>query len=353
MERERSELRRLHSAALTEGGHVVLWAGGDAPDQMDAFKEAFEQRFPGVTLEVLVDLSKFHDIRIDNELARGTLTPDVAMLQTTFDFERWKRQGVLAYYRPVGFDAQKPGYADPDGAWITAFNYAFVPTYAASLPEAQRPASFAAFLRPPLAGRLVLTWPHDDDAVLYVYHRLIEQYGFQFLQTLARQNPLMLRGTAVPAELVGSGEDFAGNLTAYPDVGPKAKRWIPTDAPFVVWNQRIAIFNKARHPAAARLLLSYIGSAEFQSSYGGWRARADVGTAPGLPPLESLSNVDVHDFTRWMSDRAAVARLRGQMAALFGPVTGESPLRDLDLLKVLGLGPDRVVAPPEPAQPPY
>lgn len=331
----------------------MLWAGGDAPNQMDWFKAGFEKRFPGVTLDVLVDLSKFHDIRIDEELARGTLTPDVAMLQTTFDFERWKQQGVLAYYRPVGFQAQKPGYADPDGAWITAFNYAFVPTYAASLPAHERPTSFAAFLRPPLAGKLVLTWPHDDDAVLYVYHRLIQTYGVSFLHDLARQNPLMLRGTAVPAELVGKRPHLAGNLTGYTGVGPSASAWIPTDAPFVVWNQRMAIFKKASHPAAARLLLSYAGSAEFQSTYEGWRARADVGTAAGLPPLETLSNIDVHDFTRWMSDRAAVAQLREQMASIFGPVSGESPLRDPKLLKVLGLGPDDIVAPPEPTQPPY
>lgn len=350
---EENELRTLHRAAIAEGGRVVLWAGGDAPDQMDWLKQGFEARFPGVTLDVLVDLSKFHDLRIDAELARGKLTPDVALLQTTFDFDRWKAQGVLAHYRPVGFDAQKPGYADPEGAWITAFNFAFVPTYATFLSPAQRPTALTSFLRPPFAGRLVLTWPHDDDAVLYFYHRLIQLYGRDFLHALAQQRPRFFRGTAVPAAVVGRIPAYAGNLTGYTEPTDTSRSWIPRNEPFVVWNQRMAIFRAARHPATARLLSSYVSSAAFQSTYAGWRSRADVGTAPGLPALETVPHVDVHDFTRWMADRPGVHRLRKEMQALFGPVTGESPLRDLALLQLLGLGPDSVVAPPEPTTPPY
>ncbi|HHF0242183.1 TPA: hypothetical protein ACPHXO_006155, partial [Pseudomonas aeruginosa] len=96
-----------------------------------------------------------------------------------------------------------------------------------------------------------------------------------------------------------------------------------------------------------------LGSAEFQSSYGGWRARADVGEAPGLPPLESLKNVDVHDFTRWMADRQRVASLRRHMAQIFGPVRGESPLRDPALMSLLGLTANDIVALPEPDLPIY
>lgn len=130
---ETDRLASLYAHAQAEGGKVVLWAGGDAPNQMDWLKTAFESRFPGVTLDVTVDLSKFHDLRIDQELAAGTLTPDVAMLQTTFDFDKWKARGVLLHYKPVGFARQKKGYADPDGAYVTAYNNAFVPTYASVL----------------------------------------------------------------------------------------------------------------------------------------------------------------------------------------------------------------------------
>lgn len=351
---ETRQLDALYKDALKEGGKVVLWSGGDAPNQMDGFKATFERRFPGVKLDVLVDLSKFHDIRIDQELAAGRLTPDVAMLQTTFDFDKWKKAGVLMNYKPVGFARQKPGYADPDGAFVTAWNYAFVPTYASSLPLNQRPQRLADFDLPPLKGKLVLPWPHDDDAVLYVFDKIEKAFGTGYLQALAAQKPRFYRGTAVPSRLVGNSTSLLGNLTGYPIFveGP-SQHLISTVEPFIVWNQRAAIFKAAHHPAAAKLLMSYLGSAEFQSTYNGWRARGDVGEATGLPPLETLKNVDVQDFTRWMSDRANVARLRQHMADIFGPVTGESPLRDAALIRLLGLTPDRIVAPPEPAAPPY
>ena len=50
---------------------------------------------------------------------------------------------AAALYKPIGFARQKKGYADPDGAYVTAYNNAFVPTYASvRLPaEAIRRAS--------------------------------------------------------------------------------------------------------------------------------------------------------------------------------------------------------------------
>lgn len=359
---ETEQLQRLYEAALAEGGALVVWAGGDAPNQLDWLVDGFRQRFPGMLPDVTVDLSKFHDLRIDDELDAGTLTPDVAMLQTTFDFDKWKQRGVLMHYKPVGFAQQKPGYADVDGAYITAFNYGFLPSFAAALAPARAPVRYADFLQPHFKGRLILTYPHDDDAVMFVYSKLEQRYGTGFLQALAAQRPRLVRGTAAAAYLVGRprigqggyGPVHLGNVTGYASgPGQPGQHWIPQHEPFIVWNQRAAIFQAARHPAAARLWLSWLGSAEFQSGYSGWRARADVGEAEGLPPLESLPQVDVHEFTRWMADRANIAQIRLHMRDIFGPVVGESPLRDLQLLSLMGLGPEAVVALPEPERPPY
>ncbi|MDX3521433.1 hypothetical protein [Streptomyces scabiei] len=47
---------------------------------------------------MVVDYSKFHDARIDNQLATGSLVPDVVQLQTLQDFSRWKKEGFLLPY---------------------------------------------------------------------------------------------------------------------------------------------------------------------------------------------------------------------------------------------------------------
>ncbi len=52
------------------------------------------------------------------------------------------------------------------------------------------------------------------------------------------------------------------------------------------------------------------------------------------------------DFTCWMADRQRVASLRRHMAQIFGPVRGESPLRDPALMSLLGLTANDIVALP-------
>lgn len=62
---EEKSLDQLHRAALDEGGSLIVYAGGDTANQQDSNKEAFEKAFPGVTVNMVVDYSKFHDARID------------------------------------------------------------------------------------------------------------------------------------------------------------------------------------------------------------------------------------------------------------------------------------------------
>ena len=106
---EAKSLDSLYADARHEGGTLVIYAGGDTADQQDAAKQAFLSQFPEIDLTLIVDYSKYHDARIDNQLATGTLVPDVVQLQTTQDFTRWKEAGVLRPYKPSGFSKVYPG----------------------------------------------------------------------------------------------------------------------------------------------------------------------------------------------------------------------------------------------------
>jgi hypothetical protein len=78
----------------------------------------------------------FHDVRVDSQLATGTLVPDVVQSQTLQDFTRWKSLGVLQPYKPAGFSKVYPGFKDPDGAWAAIAVYAFSYVYDESLGSA-------------------------------------------------------------------------------------------------------------------------------------------------------------------------------------------------------------------------
>jgi hypothetical protein len=114
-------LSELYQLALQEGGKLIVYAGGDTATQQNFAKDAFEKRFPGIRLETIVDFSKNHNGRIDYQLETNSLVPDVAQLQTLGDFDRWKRQGVLLPYKPIGWDQVFPQFKDSEGFYTAIY----------------------------------------------------------------------------------------------------------------------------------------------------------------------------------------------------------------------------------------
>ncbi|WP_329344917.1 hypothetical protein OG252_50545 [Streptomyces sp. NBC_01352] len=141
---EHEQLQALYRTATDEGGRVTLYMGGDAPGFFDFIPQAFRTQFPGIQVNTITDLSKYHDARIDNQLVTDNLVADVAILQTTHDFDRWKAMSQLLRYRPVGWDHVFDNAKDPDSHWASAYYGVFspivgihrcLPTRATSVPQ--------------------------------------------------------------------------------------------------------------------------------------------------------------------------------------------------------------------------
>jgi hypothetical protein len=99
---ETRTIDEIYQAALKESGTVILWHGGDEKTQQNFLKTAFEARFPGMTLNVTVDLSKYHDVNLDRQLATNDVYVDSIILQTLNDYPRWKDEDALLLYKPLG-----------------------------------------------------------------------------------------------------------------------------------------------------------------------------------------------------------------------------------------------------------
>lgn len=336
LELEKEELERLYEEAQKEfqnsNEELIIWAGGDAPNQQDDLVEQFRKRFPNIPINLTVDLSKYHNIKVYQNLLDGNLTPDVVMLQTLNDFENWKSMGVLESFKPQSFSNLKSGYGDEDGYFLPVMMFTFVPQYKKGISKV--PTEYNDFLDDEFKNHLVLTPPHDDDAVLFVYDKILQKHGLEFLKKLAKQNPTFVRGTAAPAVLVGKKE-FTGNITGYfAGKNDPIESFIPKEDFFVSWAQRACMFKITKHRAAAKLWLAYLTSYEHQSSRGTWSVRKDVETPTGLSPIEKYNNTNPLEFIKWMRDREHLHNLRLLMEEIFGPVTGESPLTDYELLKL-------------------
>lgn len=325
---ETRTLDDLHKTALAQGADLIVYAGGDLPNAQAAVEQAFKTRFPGMNIRILVDLSKYHDARIDNQLARGKLECDVAHLQTLHDYDRWKAEGHLLLYKPLGWEHVYPDFRDPDGAYVAVNVFCFSNIINTGLvPEAEAPRDALDYLDPKWKGRIVLTYPHDDDAVLYQFDRIISERGWGYMDRLMTQDVQWIRGT-VPARLVVAKGDKAatftasGPLTAPP--GSPSKLILPKNDSFLTWPQTGAIFKAARHPAAAKLYMSWLLSKEMQEGRGLWPVRRDMSPPEGFGPVINYPTYPVR-FRAFMQDRARIERLKFQMEHYIGAVQGQNP----------------------------
>ena len=324
---ETRTLDELYQAALKEGGKLVVYAGGDTPTQQDGTKAGFKARFPDIDLTLIVDYSKYHDVRVDNQFATGTLVPDVVQLQTLQDFVRWNQQGRLLHYKPAGFSKVYDAFKDPQGAWVATGAIAFSFLYGTAAVGSDAPRTPLDLVDPKWKGRIASSYPHDDDAVLYLYALYARTYGWDWVARLAAQDVRFARGSNSPGEAVFAGQKAIGIGTAgsaVPSSSSPAKFVIADGHPFMGWGQRTAILKQARNSTAEMLFLNWkLSAARKKNSFKGCSVRTDITPPAGLKQLWEYPNAHVDGFPEFMADRAGVERWKQTFALYFGEVKGD------------------------------
>ncbi|MGY1503116.1 ABC transporter substrate-binding protein [Streptomyces sp. QTS52] len=322
---ETRTLDELYRTALAEGGKLVVYAGGDTPTQQDGTKAAFKARFPDLDLTLIVDYSKYHDVRVDNQFATDTLVPDVVQFQTLQDFDRWKGQGRLLHYKPAGFSKVYDRFKDPQGAWVATGAIAFSFLYDTAAVGSKTPLTPLDLVDPKWKGRIASAFPHDDDAVLYLFTLYARKYGWDWVARFAAQDVRFARGSNSPGEAVFGGQKVIGVGTAGSAVSTSPVTFaIGAGHPFMAWGQRMAVLKQAKNSTAAKLFLNWQLSKEMQNgSFNGWSVRTDVTPPAGLKPIWEYPDAHVDGFPRFMSDRAEVERWKQTFALYFGEVKGD------------------------------
>lgn len=323
---ETRTLDQLYQAALAEGGKLVVYAGGDTPTQQDGTKAAFKARFPDIDLTLIVDYSKYHDVRVDNQFATDTLVPDVVQFQTLQDFPRWKQEGRLLRYKPAGFSKVYDAFKDPQGAWVATGALAFSFMHSTTGVGSDVRLTPRDLVDPKWKGQIASSYPHDDDAVLYLYTLYARTYGWDWVAKLAAQDVRFARGSNSPGDAVFGGQRPIGIGTAGSAVPSSSPvRFVIDDGvPFMSWGQRTAILKRAKNSTAAKLFLNWLLSTDMQSgSFNGWSVRTDITPPSGLKKIWEYSNGNLEGFPRFMADRSAVERWKQTFALYFGEVKGE------------------------------
>ncbi|WP_166332676.1 ABC transporter substrate-binding protein [Sphingobacterium chungjuense] len=334
---EEAEIQRLYRAAIDAGEtEVTLWGGGSAPMQLDWIRDAWEEAFPEIKINIRVDFSKFLDQEVNQELANNSLTPDVVQIQTITNFPRWKAEGHLENYKPWAWDLIPSDIKDTDGAFTPVYytSFAIIANRAnvSALPE-----TYADLLAPEYRDNMMLTYPHDDDAIIFLWKKIIDQYGWEFVDRILEQNPQWVRGPAPQAQVRFGNYLASFGTTGLFDTNIDAgvQFVLPRRDPFVTWGQTAAIFKQTKNKNAAKLYLTWMLSQRIQRDvWFQWSVRTDLPIKAGYD-FRTYQNTSPIEYIQFLSDTEAYDEMYRQMEERIGPVQGGSPLTDPQYLDLL------------------
>lgn len=197
------------------------------------------------------------------------------------------------------------------------------------------PKNYQDILDPKWKGKMVLTYPNDDDAIAYLFSIIIEKYGFEWFDALAKQDVQWVRGTETPSIKIFEGHNSTDATDSERVLSFTSIGYFKGPAPFIAsapveapetkmsWSQTAAIFASTKSPETAKLLISYMTSSEYQSA-----------SSAGPTPIISLnaggiysSNItQVSWFREFMTDRTKVDWWKLQYETTIGTAQGPGPL---------------------------
>jgi ABC-type Fe3+ transport system substrate-binding protein len=327
----RSEtLDQLYEKAKAEQS-LVFYAGGPTAPYEARIKQ-FQERFPGIEVSISGGFSNVLNQRIEKQMADGKLEVDLAFFQTVQDFVNWKRRDKLLAFKPDGFDQIMPNLRDADGAYISLAANAIAYAYNTNaVRAADVPKSALDFLKPAFADKLISVYPHDDDAALYLFHLIVQKYGWSWTDRYMANKPHFIQGHLPVSRAVAEGKMSATLDATVTTAGGLKRQGAPLEIVFSeedetpVFTVTGGIFKDAPHPNAAKLFLTWYLAKDQQARLGTFSPRLDVPPPQGFKPLTSYKIANA--FREFVTDDRLIADLRRRFEGYIGPAVNQGGVR--------------------------
>ena len=323
-------LDEVYSKAKSEA-HFVLYVGGPTAP-WEAKAKQFERRFPGIAVSITGGFSNVLDKRVDQQLKDNKLEVDTAIFQTLNDFVRWKAEGRLLPFRSEGFDAIDASFKDKDAAFAGVMVIAMPYQYNAELVRAEDvPKSALDFLKAQFRGKVVACYPADDDATLYLFHTIVQKYGWDYMDKYMANQPNFIQGHLGVQRSISSGRNLVTPDSIFSitegekRAGKSVESHFSLVDPTPIWPLTGAVFKDAPHPNTAKLFLGWLLEKEQQANMDTWSVRADVPPPAHYQPI--FTYPIVNDYIGFLRNQAVVADLRKRFEVYTGPVVNAGGVR--------------------------
>jgi iron(III) transport system substrate-binding protein len=278
-----SILHAQSQSALVEGAKKegkLVWYTSMAIDTSKPLLDAFQKEYPFIKSELVRAGEEQLMNRVLSEIRAGRWAFDAI---STSAISVLPEKKIVQPYLTPNRDGYLNEFKDPNGYWTGVFVNNLVLAYNTKMISAKEaPRDYADLLDPKWKGRMLM-----DSTDYDWFGTLVTVWGkektVQYMQRLAKQEPLWRRGHGLTAQLVGAGETplaWAYNFRIERMKSDGAPvEWIETFNPIVVTLSGIALSAKPTNPNSAKLLIDFATSKKGQEMIRGMRripARTDI-----------------------------------------------------------------------------
>jgi len=284
--------------AAKKEGKVVWYTSVDLP-LAEKIARSFETKYPGIAMRVERTGAERVFTRIAQEYGSRIYAVDVVNSSDAAHFVVWKRDGLLAPFVPEDVAKHFPAeHKDPDGLFASFRVYLCVIGYNTNLVKAhEAPKSFADLLDPKWVGKIVKAHPGYSGTILTATYQTARDLGWSYFEKLAQQKVLQVQSSSDPPKKLALGEraimadGIEYSMFQMKEAGQPVEIVYPTEGTPIIVGPN-GVFKNAPNPNAARLLQSYMLSAECQQlniDVGGLRsAHALTKEKAGRKPLSQI-----------------------------------------------------------------
>src|SRR5438874_5187271 len=254
--------------AAKKEGKIIYYTSIDLP-VAEKIAKAFEAKYPGIAVRTERSGAERIFQRIGQEYSSNIHACDVVNSSDAAHLIVWKRDGWLAPYVPEDVAKYYPAeHKDADGTFASFRVTLSVIAYNNDLVKAEEaPKSFADLLEPKWTGKIVKAHPGYSGTILTATYQMARDLGWEYFEKLAKQKVMQVQSSADPPKKLARGERAIMadgneyNLFQLKEAGQPVEIVYPTEGtPLIIGPSGVP--KDAPHPNAARLLQSFLFSAE-------------------------------------------------------------------------------------------
>ncbi|MGY1718909.1 ABC transporter substrate-binding protein [Blastococcus sp. SYSU DS0552] len=312
--------QELITAAQEEGG-VVLYGGGHTRPGVELLQERMQELF-GIQLTFTREDSGAVANSVEAELASGSLNADVVSLTDPETMMQWAEDGVIADAEVPNADELIDGLDNPDDPQVP---YSLVPLglmyNSANTDPADLPTTWEELANGDY-GTIVSADPGASGTALSYYTTLSGELGEGWLEQLAQRDVIVTDSSLALAQLVLTGEADLGIPAIESAVISTAAEGEPLAIAFMedgvpTFTSELAMLAEAPHPNAAKLLVQYHLSEDFQTALTELGGRSVLQDGP-----QPAEGADLSDATLLPADLEEIASRGDEVVARFASLFG-------------------------------